>query len=142
MNLFLPLKGKATGRRASLGNGLGRVSEFSREFSAKYHRKQCKTSSEARNSLENLSPLVIATLIKVLFLTQSEWSMQRIINTPLPKQGGLGWVSCLVGLFRWHPCGTRDTLSERVPALCLSAMWHPCTLNSEISRVRACEYEP
>ena len=51
MNLFLPLKGKATGRRASLGNGLGRVSEFSREFSAKYHRKQCKLSSEALQSI-------------------------------------------------------------------------------------------
>ena len=37
----------------------------------------------------------------------------------------------------WHPCGTRDTLPKRVPALCLSAMWHPCTLNRKISRARA-----
>ena len=80
MNLFLPLKGKATGRRASLGNGLGRVSEFSREFSAKYHRKQCKLSSEATNSLENFSlPMIPLALRIVLFLTRSERSTQRIM---------------------------------------------------------------
>ena len=28
----------------------------------------------------------------------------------------------------WHPCGTRDTLPKRVPALYTKAMWHPCTL--------------
>ena len=48
----------------------------------------------------------------------------------LPKQGGLGWVSYLVGLL-WHPCGTRDTLKNRVHALCIKVMWHPCTLKSE-----------
>ena len=39
--------------------------------------------------------------------------------------------------FPWHPCGTRDTLSERVPALYTKAMWHPCTLKSKIPRARA-----
>ena len=39
--------------------------------------------------------------------------------------------------FLWHPCGTRDTLPRRVPALCTKAMWHPCTLNRKISRARA-----
>ena len=41
--------------------------------------------------------------------------------------------------FLWHPCGTRDTLPERVPALYTKGMWHPCTLKSEISRARARE---
>ena len=31
----------------------------------------------------------------------------------------------------WHPCGTRDTLTNRVLALCIKAMWHPCTLKCE-----------
>ena len=51
-------------------------------------------------------------------------------------QGGLGRVSCLGWVSPWHPCGTRDTLSRRLPALYTKAMWHPCTLNLEISRVR------
>ena len=32
--------------------------KFSREFSAKYHRKRCKLSSEGKNSLENFSNLL------------------------------------------------------------------------------------
>ena len=53
----------------------------------------------------------------------------------LPKQGGLGWVSCL-GLLL-HPCGTRDTLPKRVHGLYTKAMWHPCTLKMKITRARA-----
>ena len=77
-----------------------RVYKFSREFSPKHHRKGCKLSSEAKNSLENFSTLMITLLLKiVLFLTQSEWSTQRIINkTPSLNREGWGgslvWVSC------------------------------------------------
>ena len=52
-------------------------------------------------------------------------------------QGGLGWVSFLQGgqgwvfFLMWHPCGTRDTLVKRVPALYTKAMWHPCTLKTK-----------
>ena len=141
--------------REGWGKVLVSVDKFSREFSAKYHRKLCKLSSEARNSLENFSlPMIPLALKIVLFLTQSEWSTQRIIYKLPPYSGRAGvgllfggslvwWVSCLggslvwVGLFRWHPCGTRDTLSRRVYGLYTKAMWHPCTLNLEISRVRA-----
>ena len=55
-----------------------------------------------------------------------------------PSLNREGWGGSPVGLpFLWHPCGTRDTLSERVPALYTKAMWHPCTLKSKISRARA-----
>jgi len=38
-------------------------------------------------------------------------------KNPLPKQGGLGWVSS------WWV-----SFPKRVPALYTKAMWHPCTL--------------
>ena len=38
-------------------------------------------------------------------------------------------------LLMWHPCGTRDTLVKRVPALYTKAMWHPCTLKTKKSPV-------
>ncbi len=53
----------------------------------------------------------------------------RVSYSPRPLERGRGW-----GL---HPCGTRDTLPKRVPALCTKAMWHPCTLKMKISRARA-----
>ena len=54
--------------------------KFSREFPPNYHRKPRKVSSEAKNSLENFTPPMIPLTLKiVLFLTRSEWSIQRII---------------------------------------------------------------
>ena len=76
---------------------VSRFDKFSREFSAKYHRKLCKTSSEARNSLENLSlPMIPLALKIVLFLTQSEWSTHRIIYK-LPPYSGRAGVGLLFG---------------------------------------------
>ena len=62
-------------------------------------------------------------------------SDEEVLTPSLNREGwggspaGVGLL--LGGLFPWHPCGTRDTLLKRVPAQCLWAMWHPCTLNSK-----------
>jgi len=63
-------------------------------------------------------------------------------KTPSLSREGWGgslvwWVSSWVGSLLWHPCGTRDTLKNRVHALCTKAMWHPYTLKLKISRARA-----
>ena len=106
------------------------IEKFSREFSTKQHRKQFKLLSEAINSLENFSlPMIPLALRIVLFLTRSERSTQRIINTPSLNREGWG------GSPPWHPCGTRSTLVERLQTQCLKAMWHPCTLNSKNSYI-------
>ena len=82
--------------------------KFSREFSPKHHRKGCKLSSEARNSLENFSVITL------------------ILNPSSFIYPPYGWVS-------WHPYVTLDTLRNRVQAQCLSGFWHPYTLKMKNS---------
>ena len=67
---------------------------------------------------------MITLLLKiVLFLTQSEWSTQRIINKT-PSLNREGWGGSLVWV-SLHPPHTLYTLWNRVQGLCLSAF---CTL--------------
>ena len=75
---------------------------------------------------------MITLLLKiVLFLTQSEWSTQRIINKT-PSLNREGWGGSLVWV-SLHPPHTLYTLLNRVQGLCLSAFQHPYTLKSKIS---------
>ena len=57
--------------------------KFSREFSAKYHRKECKLSSEATNSLENLFQANTKTPLELVRLFPKGLKKDtKIINPP------------------------------------------------------------
>ena len=79
---------------------------------SEWSTQKCKLSSEARNSLENLSlPMIPLALKIVLFLTQSEWSTRRIIYKPPPYSGRAGVGLLFGGSLVWLVsfCGTLVT---------------------------------
>ena len=110
------------------------VDKFSREFSAKYHRKPCKTSSEATNSLEKIETHPIPPCIgrECLLLRIGMISDEEVLAPSLNREGwggspagvGLPFCGTLVAPvtpfrggcqpFIQRRCGTRAPLNTKI----------------------------